>query len=247
MHRPNSRRITCSSLRGAACVVGVALLLPHVVLLAGEVPRDVLYISTRDRVVVPDCDLHIAKQAEDMRFEVIREFASGGIQLAYTHREAPIRASVTIYPAPEGTHGPTVVLDASGSPVPDEDRANPYAVSKLTAPAPAFEEEFGRMVQSVQQVTGMRFVNKQGKPARKLARPADVKTSPVAFVAFFERPEEGVEPKSESVDEFQESRLYCYKGFFVKIHVSGPRCQELLSSPTAISAAVWDTQLSEAP
>ena len=204
---------------------------------------DALYISIQDAVVVPACDLTIAKAADGMRFDVIREFPQGGFQLGFFYEGLPIRASVTIYKAPDDTKGPSVVLDASGEAILDEDRTNPYAVCKLSLPSQSFEDEFRTMVKNVEQVTGMQFVNQKGKPARKLAWPSDLKNSPVAYVAFFKRVAKDGEPIDPSLDEVQESRLYFFKGHFVKIHVSGPNCQEFLGAPVVMASAVWGREL----
>jgi hypothetical protein len=206
-----------------------------------------IYVSTPEAIVVPECDLTITKSADDMHLEAIREFRRGGFQLAFEHRAAPVRASVTIYRAPDATSGPSVLLDASGAAIPDDDRSNPYAVSKLSPPSESFEDEFRLMVQNVEQVSGMRCINQQGKPARKLAWPKDLKNSPVAYVAFFERMAKDGDPKDPALDECQESRLYFVKGHFVKIHVSGPKCQEVLDAPVSVAAAVWGEPTDRAP
>jgi hypothetical protein len=200
---------------------------------------DALYISTAKDIRFRYNSFVIQKKAGKMRFESIAEMGDApDIQLRFEHEEQEIRSTITIYPAPENTIGPKVILDARGKPIVLEKKKNPYGVFQLSEPSDSFIKAFRNTIKNVEQISRMQFSNRDGQPARELAVPTDKRNSPVAYVAHFEGNGAFRGPKYKNTPWQWEFRLYVVGKYFVKIHTDGPANLDTMVAGVRVANAI---------
>ena len=186
-------------------------------------PEGALYTSTRDAIHFHGADLTVAKEAGPLRFDRIFEMgANPDVQLVFQNHDKGIVSIITVYPAPPGTAGPAILLDEDGEPTLADDSDNPYAVFQLSEPSEIFLREFDRAVEYVERRYGFEMTNRNRQPMRKLAAPADLENSPIAYVADFRGNGGFRHPDLADYPWSWDFRLFAVRDHFVKIHTEGP-------------------------
>lgn len=182
-----------------------------------------MYRSYENVLVLKESGFTVRKKSGRAQLHHVVEYpGNSDIQLSFRDSGSQTIASLTIYRAPKGTTGPTVILDENGKPMLEDPAKNPNGVFALSDPSESYLKEFNQRIEFMEETFPLECKTNPLQPVRMLAVPGDLKRSPVAQVVYFEGNGGFRGPHLAKTPWLWEFRLYAHRGWFVKIHTEGP-------------------------
>ena len=179
--------------------------------------------ASPDRYIFALSGLSVPKQVKELKVSEVHEYAQDGsdVSVSLEQPEKGFKLTIYVYKSPEGTTGPTLMLDANGKEI-QEDREDEikqhHAVLKLTTPSDSFQQEYKNTLYAIGAIKFMANV-KLTDEFRFKAVPAR-KDSPIAYGAELSGSRElkdGI-----AIPWTWKTYLYAISGYFVKIHCTYP-------------------------
>lgn len=176
-----------------------------------------------DRYTFALSGLSVPKQVKELKVSEVHEYAQDGsdVSVSYEQPDKGFKLTIYVYKSPEGTTGPTLMLDANGKEI-QEDREDEikqhHAVLKLTTPSESFQQEYKNTLYAIGAIKFMANV-KLTDEIRFKAVP-ERKDSPIAYGAELSGSRElkdGI-----AIPWTWKTYLYTIPGYFVKIHCTYP-------------------------